>query len=309
MTSPYSKANYETIAGRNSKNWEDLSGTYAADKNYHLKIFAIAKEFDALFPQQNIDATWFAFASNPDGIMAMNDGDVVDFLATNSTDETVAFFAKHRGAKQWKISNEKLPEKPIESKKRKTTIFLDPGHSPEHPGARSNDGSVREEILNVEACKQLSQKLTELGYSVTTYNPMSDDLTDIGTRARAYDVCISWHFNSYNGHDNPYHCVMTLPSASDSHKQIASRLASAIKDGARNTIVETNLFRGTGKFEGVYEASLWVLKTSQNCDKPPFHALVEAFFLNKFTNEKACIEATKKIANEFAIQLSHEFPN
>ncbi|UOF77033.1 N-acetylmuramoyl-L-alanine amidase [Caudoviricetes sp.] len=56
LLSPYTKANYETIKGRNSFYWSDLAGTYAADKEYWHKIEKIRDEFDA-WSAQNIDKT------------------------------------------------------------------------------------------------------------------------------------------------------------------------------------------------------------------------------------------------------------
>lgn len=62
IISPYAKKQYETISNRHSKHWEDLSGTWAADKNYHTKIYSIMNDFDSKYPNEEKPMekiTWF----------------------------------------------------------------------------------------------------------------------------------------------------------------------------------------------------------------------------------------------------------
>jgi hypothetical protein len=56
IIAPYVKQNYEIISKRGTTTWESLTGTYATDPNYHHKIFAIAEEFDAMFPDEKPDS-------------------------------------------------------------------------------------------------------------------------------------------------------------------------------------------------------------------------------------------------------------
>jgi hypothetical protein len=63
ILSKYVLKNYDTIAGRHSKNWEDLSGTWATDTGYHLKIYAVMKLFDDTFTggkdMEDKEVSWF----------------------------------------------------------------------------------------------------------------------------------------------------------------------------------------------------------------------------------------------------------
>jgi N-acetylmuramoyl-L-alanine amidase len=203
-------------------------------------------------------------------------------------------------------------EPPKPPTKKKTTVLLDPGHSKSRVGARSNDGKVKEEVLNLHACETIKAELERGGYAVTMYDPDPDNLTAVGQKARGFDVVISWHHNQYkNGTENPYHCVMIDPAAPSAWKNIASRLAIAIEKGARGTCADTVVFSGTHDLVGVYEAELTVLNTSANDPdgEKPFHVLPEAYFLNKMTSVQGCMDASKAIALQFAKQLMIEFPN
>jgi hypothetical protein len=71
ILSPYVRKNYEFIKARNTKNWEDLAGTWAADINYWKKIAVIAADFDSWAKNRQVpptgDVTWFEMNRTPQG--------------------------------------------------------------------------------------------------------------------------------------------------------------------------------------------------------------------------------------------------
>lgn len=320
IISPYAKSRYDTISNRHSKHWEDLSGTWAADTNYHNKIYSIMKDFDSKYPNSGneetpmTEATWIGISNNMGTCaQAMADDKPVEIVEGKSVDALIALLQKHRlSARTFDVCARFSgdPVKPPPNEKKKTTIFLDPGHANSRPGARSNDGKVKEEILNQHACEVIKTELEGGGYSVKMWDPDPDNLTAVGTEARKYDVAISWHHNSYDGSGNPYHCIMCDPAMPNAWKLIVSRLAIAMERGARGTCADTVVFGGTNGLAGVYEAELTVLNTSANDPdgKKPFHILPEGYFLNKMTSVQSCMDATRAIALEFSKQLMIEFP-
>jgi N-acetylmuramoyl-L-alanine amidase len=316
IISPYAKKHYSTISDRHSKTYEDLSGTWAADKQYHKKIYQIASQFDTQFPKEepNMAVTWFNFGRGPNDtlcVQAMAGDKVIETIEGNGVANAIEFLKKHvatAGTWQTGPRHGGLPEpKPAE---KKTTIFLDPGHSKSNPGARSNSGTVREEVLNLRGCQVMKAEFEKNGYKCDMWDPDPDNLTAVGERAGAYNVAISLHHNSYkNGTGNPYHCVMVDPAMPAGEKQIASRLCKAFAAAADGTIADTTVFGGTHGLAGVYEAELSVLNASRRASKPPFHILPEFFFLNKFTDEAACLPVVEKMALALAQAVMKEFPN
>lgn len=312
IVSPYVRSVYDFIANRGSKNWEDLTGTWATDPNYTKKIYLIAQEFDFIYDRKpEKKASWFNFSKDSLCFQAMNEGNIIEDYEGNSASELIAFLQRHAATARTIVSGPKKtsePEKKVE--KKLTTIFLDPGHSKLEPGARSNNGEAREEDLNVYAAELLAGILRAHDYSVEIYNPEVDDLDEIGERAWPHDVAISLHHNSYGGSGNPYACVMVHPATPAGEKQIASRLAQAIVKGTRGTIAETAIFSGTNGIPGLYEANLGVISASRRKPngKPPFHILCEFFFLNKMKSNQECYGALDSIIPAFANQLMTEFP-
>ena len=194
----------------------------------------------------------------------------------------------------------------------KTRILLDPGHDLfKKPGARSNDGKVREEVLNVAAAKEMQKVLQAAGFVADIFDPQPDNLTAIGEKAWSYDAAISFHHNSYDGNKNPYHCIMVDPQAPKSWKTYASKMCVAMANSLKGTPAETQVFSGTNGTKGVYEAELSVLnRSAQDPDgKPPFHCLVEAYFLNGFSNEEECSRLSTKAAGAVAqFLISNSLP-
>jgi hypothetical protein len=139
------------------------------------------------------------------------------------------------------------------------------------------------------------------------YDPDPDNLTGIGQKAWEYDASISFHHNSYSGTGNPYHCIMIDPAAPSSWKQYTSRMCIAMAKALDGTVADTKIMAGgTNGLDGVYEAELSVLNASAKDPdkKPPYHCLVEAYFLNPMTNVSACMEASRKAAEAIALFLS-----
>lgn len=260
--------------------------------------------------------TWINIASGV--AQACNsEGFAVESVKSNSVEDLRALLDKHNStAKTWATGSVKEPAGPVKPdpidpvKPKKTRFLCEPGHSNSAPGARSNDGSVKEEKLNQFAAKLCQTLLAEAGYTADYIDPDPDNLTAIGKEARKYDVVISFHHNSYTGTGNPYHCVIVDPSVPTEWKKAAGRLAAAIEVGANGTVADTKLFGGTNGIPGVYEAELTVLNTSwaDPDGKPPFHVLPEFFFLNPMKDQGACLKALSKIIPEFTKQLMLEFP-
>lgn len=125
IIAPYVQKNYDLIKNRGTKTWESLTGTYAADKQYHEKIFAIRdrfKAFAASEPAEPVEpttkeATWFLISANEGHcVQAMAGGELVDADAGNNVDELIAFLTRHKkGAKTWQIgvkAEGTVPQKP-----------------------------------------------------------------------------------------------------------------------------------------------------------------------------------------------------
>ena len=143
--------------------------------------------------------------------------------------------------------------------------MLDPGHSRSEPGARGRLPEVKEEILNEIQATVIKEKLSQKGFVVDIYNPDSDDLTDIGQKARDYDMFLSLHHNSYGGTGDPYSCAMIDNDKSKpSSKQLAASIAKRVASAIGNPI-----FGGTHDTKGVYETGLAVLDAAEPVCKGP----------------------------------------
>jgi len=100
IISPYVQKNYDLIRGRGTKTWESLSGTYAADKQYHEKIFAIRDEFKAFAAKEVVPmtATWIGFGNDEKGpyVQALAGGEgAVETLEGNDNAKLIAFLQKY----------------------------------------------------------------------------------------------------------------------------------------------------------------------------------------------------------------------
>jgi hypothetical protein len=162
---------------------------------------------------------------------------------------------------------------------------------------------VKEYVVNKYAVEAMQKVLQDNGISADIYDPDPDNLTAVGERAWQYDACISFHHNSYDGSGNPYHCIMIDPAAPAAWKEYTSKMCIAMATALDGTCADTVIMKGgTNGIDGVYEAELSVLNASAKDPDapPPFHCLVEAYFLNKMTSITACLEASKKAGEAIA---------
>lgn len=168
-------------------------------------------------------------------------------------------------------------------------ILLDPGHSLKEPGARSNDGTAKEEDLNLLQAELIAKALMGRA-KVDIYNPPEDSLQDIGNHSAGYDMFISLHNNSYDGYADPGTEVFVYPTA----KQSSRELADAFVDAISFALGSTN--------RGMKEMNLAVLRMAEVICGGPC-VLVESFFLNPYGQETAKIRAVKS-AEAIATALS-----
>lgn len=272
-------------------------------------------------PSQTV--TWFEFNRTDDGKPAAtayagdtpkytrywkDKKDLIDFLLA-FPDANMPLVAETDKKVIPKVPDYGATPNPDPTPGRVLKILLDPGHSLNNPGASSNSGVVKEYVLNRAACETLQAKLKSFGHTVDIFDPATDNLTSIGQKAWNYDICISWHHNSYTGSSNPYHCIMMDPEAPKEWKLIASEMCEAMALALDGTVADTKVFGGTNGIRGVYETQLSVLNASAKDPdgKPPFHCLVEAYFLNPMSNVTACLDASKRAAEAIGVFVNKKF--
>lgn len=189
---------------------------------------------------------------------------------------------------------------PVDPVKNGKKILLDCGHSKSNVGARSNNGLVKEELLNEIQAQVIKDILESAGYVADIYNPDHDDLTGIGKRAKDYHAFVSLHHNSYSGSGTeaggPYCCVMCLPE--ERCKASSVKLAGKISAAISNDIGVPN-FGGTHGEKGVYHAGLSVLNAAEPVCVGPC-VLVESYFLNGIKSMAIANEKSTKAAKAIA---------
>jgi N-acetylmuramoyl-L-alanine amidase len=167
----------------------------------------------------------------------------------------------------------------VADKPKAKRVLLDPGHSEGEPGARSNDDSAEEEDLARLQASTIQKALQDAGHVCDIYDPMVDDLSDIGRKAEGYDLFLSLHFNSYDGNKDPGTEVFVLPGADATNR----KFATAILEGIVKALGSTN--------RGVKEANWKVIRVAdQYCKGPAL--LIESFFLNAYSAGAAGQRAT-----------------
>ena len=119
VISPYVKANYELIKNRGTKTWESLSGTYAADKQYHEKIFAIREDFNAFSMEEQPVAkvaTWIGFGIDGEKglfVQALAGGEgSVETMYGNDNAKLIEFLQKYVGTAKTRQILQGGPVKP-----------------------------------------------------------------------------------------------------------------------------------------------------------------------------------------------------
>jgi N-acetylmuramoyl-L-alanine amidase len=321
VIAPYVKKNYSVIstrvtaAGKPTTDWEDLTMTYAMNPNYDKNIFSLVAKMDKWIAQNKTepeptDVTWHNAHILVDEKtrqmeigLASYAGDQLRSLGRFSVDSGLlsAYLSKFPNArnivkaeptKAWPGEVVPPPPPPPPGKR----VLLDPGHSRSRPGARSNDGSVKEELLNEVQAQVIREYLRSVGIEADIYNPDPDNLTDVGSHAKGYDAFISLHHNSYDGSGDPYTCVMVLPEGrcKESSKVLARKISLAIS----NAISSKN-FSGTDGEPGIYHAGLSVLNAAEPVCAGPC-VLVESYFLNSFTSHATAAARSTKAAQAIA---------
>lgn len=188
---------------------------------------------------------------------------------TVSTDQSGVVIEIEESATEkiaWKIAYPEI-RRPLKR------ILLDPGHSLQVPGARSTDGTAKEEDLNLLQAELIAKAL--MGRArVDIYNPPMDSLQDIGNHASGYDIFVSLHHNSYEGHDDPGCEVLISRDAKSSSRDLAAALVEAIS------------YRLSCRNRGVKEGGWAVLRAAEVVCSGPC-VLVESYFLNQYGVESA----------------------
>lgn len=174
--------------------------------------------------------------------------------------------------------------------KAQQTFLLDPGHSEQEPGARSNNGKAEEEDLARLQVK-IIQKQTAPAIKCDIYDPLVDAIDEIGRKAKGYGGFISCHLNSYEGNANPGAEVFVRVGANAVSKILARKILERICEKTGDTN------------RGVKEKNWTVIfEASKVCQGPVM--LIESFFLNPYNRDEAekraiaCAEAIAEVLNE-----------
>lgn len=186
-------------------------------------------------------------------------------------------------------AKEYLETKPEEPKpvptvppKKVYKIFLDPGHSTKIPGARSNNGTVKEEQVNMLQANIIKRELEKTGcFACTIYDTPDDILSDIGAKAAGHDMSLHIHHNCYNGDKDPgTEVLFDNDKAETQSKDFAVLVSSAIA-AALGTID-----RGAKPFGGT------VMDVAERQGNFPV-VLIESYFLNPYSKAEAEARSTK----------------
>lgn len=174
---------------------------------------------------------------------------------------------------------------------KKKRVLLDPGHSDMKPGARGKNRAIKEEDLNRFQALVLKEELEKLGIEADIYDPLDDNLTDIGLKANNYGAFVSLHLNAHDGKEH-YTCAIVhkdYQSPSCVSALVASEWAQAVANAIGNPC-----FSGSpGYPRGVLAAKMRVLSAvaKTNC---PISFISEAEFIDDETEESAIRERLKK---------------
>jgi N-acetylmuramoyl-L-alanine amidase len=157
-------------------------------------------------------------------------------------------------------------------------VLIDPGHSEKKPGARMSGASIQEEDLNRYQAIWLTKILSAHGIQATIYDPIDDDLVDIGRRAKGYDAFVSLHLNSSKNIKAQYTCTC-LHSRYQKPDDLSAKVASewAVAVGQALAIP---VYKGSPQWPtGVMALPLSVLNAA-TLTECPICLLSEAFFIS-----------------------------
>lgn len=295
--------------------FEGLSGRWAADKKYGQSIsiiYAEMRDFISTLPKEdgednvkNTDGsvTWLEFNRTDNGKPAVTAYAGSEpkytryFKNWEDLDSFKAFFPNAHGVLVAETDKKIIPRKPDfgeEDKPQKPTkkrkVLLDPGHSESRVGARGGNG-VQEENLNRLAAEVVKEKLIAAGHDAVIYDPANDNLTDIGSRARGYDLFISIHHNAFDADGvDEYTCVMTHASKRRTADNLFASLAAK---KIVSSIGDARLFQKAGELPGVYPAGLSVLSAAINTGCP-CAVLVELYFCDDYSSVSVAEARTKR---------------
>jgi hypothetical protein len=183
-----------------------------------------------------------------------------------------------------------FPEiKRILDKDERIPALFDPGHSESRIGARSSLGAEEEDLNRLQADRV--KGLVSGKYDVEIYDPLADNLYEIGKRAAGKRLFISYHHNSYDGSSDPGAEIFIAVGDSKSRP-----LAEKILD---------NICKKTGLVNrGVKEKDYTVIDVaSKICEGPSM--LIESYFLNPYSKDEA-EKRSLKCADAIAETLLNE---
>jgi len=162
-------------------------------------------------------------------------------------------------------------------------ILSDAGHSLKHPGARSKNGQVKEELLNKIQSKILKQTAEEAGLICDEFDPEDDNKVEIGRRAKGYDAFISWHGNAFDGTGQPGTEVFITTFASAEQEAVAKKVCDAIC----KELGTTN--------RGVKRKNWTVINEADKLIDGPV-MLIESFFITNISDNAVAEDWAKRAA-------------
>ncbi len=182
---------------------------------------------------------------------------------------------------------------PAKPNPAKVKVLLDPGHSSGRPGASTHDKKKYEHNYTPYMATLIKTSLEATGkYIIDIYDPEIDNLTQIGLKAKGYNMFISIHLNAYDrDYEDEYTCVCThREQATTRSNNFASRLAvSIVKE------IDNPIFRPNSSLKGVYKLGLGVLRAAESvCDGPC--VLSESFFIDAHDDKAATVKRCQSAA-------------
>jgi N-acetylmuramoyl-L-alanine amidase len=160
-------------------------------------------------------------------------------------------------------------------------VVLDPGHSPEKPGARGLPPDVpQEHELNQLQCDWICQRLGELGVAVEV--PGGDDLEAIGRRAHGAAAFVSLHHNAHDRIDHHTFACVASYRASVGSIELAADIAKRV-----GAALSMRLRCDAGCLPGVVHQELAVLRAAELTDCQAC-VLVESYFIDHYGSLRLC---------------------
>ena len=293
---------------------------YAMDPDYVNKVLGHYDEAEELFNEpivyDNSAVSWIARFHNEGGtptLVAYAGADPVCKFTSKIKEEqhsfenlfnnarTVLSASPKMGIPDVADWSENIPQKP--TPKPPTTRFLtgkkmllDPGHSELRSGARGIAPDYPDEhSLNKYLADRLAAMLREQGAEVKIIDPVSDELSAIGSQAAGFDMFISCHHNAFNNKDH-YTCVMIHRNL---YKKGSLRFAKISATNIAKALNHKLIELSADLPRGVYPNGLSVLSAAERTDCPVC-VLVEPYFIDAYGDKQFCYERTAKAASAIA---------